>query len=259
MLKKLKTLFTVLVTVSLILALICITKAQALDEMQAFFSKDYAGISIQVNATREAVPSSDLAINLWINCTADGVYADYLNLSVYGYRHFRYGLEKITLNATCVMQEILLAYNYTSEYNYTAHIPNDVWDLTYAELDLEYTIKGSPFQYNEIFPITTVRNVLWMELEEQLKSLNASYQQLNLTLEQLNRTFWESFKMNFSAENLALLNQTYWQLRKNYTALQISLGDLDNARRAMAILAVTTIFFVATTIFFVMRKPKKYW
>ena len=237
--KKLKFLTVVFVTLNLVLAVIQSTTAQTSEEMQAFFSKDYAGISIQVNATQKAVPGSDIAISLWINCTADGVYADYLNLSVYSYRHFRYGLEKITLNTTWVMQKTLLVYNYTSEYNYTVYVPNDVWDLAYAELYLKYAIKGSPFQYDEIFPITTVRNVLWEELETQLKTLNESYQQLNSTFEQL--------------------NQTYWNLQQNYTALQGSLGELDNARRVMTVLAITTIFFVVTTIYFVLRKPKKLW
>jgi len=257
--KNLKTLTTIFVTLSLTLALTQRTTAQTPEEMQTFFSKDYAGISIQVNATQTTVPDSNIAIGLWINCTADGVYADYLNLSVYGYRHFRYGLEKITLNATCVMPKTPLVYNHTREYNYTVYVPNDVWDSIYAELYLKYAIKGSPFQYDEIFPITTVRNVLWEELEKQLKILNESYQQLNSTFEQLNQAFLESFEMNLSAENLALLNQTYWNLRQNYTVLQGNLGELDNARRVMTVLAITTVFFVVTTIYFVVRKPKKFW
>lgn len=255
-LKKLKALTALLVTMLLTLSTIRITTAQTSDEIQTFFSSDYAGISIQVNATREADPGENIAINLWLNCTADGVHVYYLNISIYGYRHFKYGLEKITLNFTCVLENIPLVYNHTSEYNYTVPIPSDVWDVTYAELCLKYAIKGLPLEYNPFFPITTVRNVLWEELETletQLKRLNQSYQQLNntywqlnSTYEQLNQTFWEL------QQNYTSLNQTYWNLKG-------SMGELETTRNIMTVLAITTVFFVATTVYLVVRKPKQYW
>jgi hypothetical protein len=65
--------------------------------------------------------------------------------------------------------------------------------------------------------------------------------------------------MNLSTENLAYLNKTYWELQHNYTALQGSLNELDNTRSAVAALAITTVIFVATTIYVIMRKPKQYW
>lgn len=239
--------------------------AQTSDDMQTFFSGEYAGISIQVNATQKTVPGANITINLWINCTADGVYLDYLNLSIYGYSHFKYGLEKTTLNATCIMQKASLIFNHTSEYNYTVPVPSNVWDLTYAELRLKYTIKADLLEHNESFPITTVRNVLWEELEETLRLLNETYQRLNNTYWQLNSTFgqlsqifWEAFQMNLTAENLALLNRTYWELQENSTAFQGNVNELNNTRTAVGVLAITTVFFVATTIYMVMRKPKQY-
>jgi len=262
-----KSLITFLVTLTLALALIRNATAQSSSEMQTFFSKDYPGISIQVNGTRQADPGENITVGLWINCTADDVYVDYLNISFYGYRHFRYGLEKTTLNFACMMNNSLLGYHNASEQDYTMPIPNDVWDLTYAEIRLKYSIKASsPTEYDEIFPITTMRNVLWEELEKKLEwwnethqLLNTTYWQLNSTYELLDQTFWESFQMNLSTENLAYLNKTYWELQHNYTALQGSLNELDNTRSAVAALAITTVIFVATTIYMIMRKPKQYW
>jgi hypothetical protein len=60
------------------------------------------------------------------------------------------------------------------------------------------------------------------------------------------------FQMNLTAESLARLNETYWGLKG-------SSNELGNTRMAVAILVVTTVFFVATTIYLVMRKPKEYW
>jgi hypothetical protein len=245
--RKLRIVTSIFVMLILTLALAKSTvAAQTPEEMETFFSSEYAGISIQLNATQETVPGANMTINLWINCTADGVYVNYFNLSIYGYKHFRYGLEKLELLLTSPIKEQSLVYHNASQCNYTILVPTDVWDLTYAELHLKYAIKTSPYEYEETFPITTVRNVLWEELEQELTSLNETYLQLNSTYWQLNATFEQ-------------LNQTYWELQQNYTALKGSVNELGNTRTAVAALAITTVFFVATTLYMVIRKPKQYW
>jgi len=251
--RKVRTVTSIFIMLILALTFFkCTVAEQTLDEMQTFFSSEYAGISVQLNATRETVPNANITINLWINCTAVGVYLNYLNLSVYGYGHYEYGLEEITLDAICVAQKISLVFNHTSEYDYTVPVPDNVWDLTFVELRLKYTIKGDPIEHNESFPITTVRNVLWEELEEKYQNLNNTYWQLNSTVEQLNQIFWQMFQMNLTEESLASLNETYWGLKG-------SSNELGNTRMAVGILAVTTVFFVATTLYLVMRKPKESW
>jgi hypothetical protein len=250
--RKLRTVTSIFVMLILALTLVKSTTAQTPEEMQTFFSRKYVGISIQVNATRETVPGANITIKLLVNCTADDVYVDYLNLSVYGYKHVEYALEKATLRPICVIKQTFLVYHNASQHNYTIPVPNDVWDLTYAELHLKYTISGELKERDETFSITTVKNVRWEELEEKYQKLNNTYWQLNSTVEQLNQTFWQMFQMNLTAESLALLNETYWGLKG-------SSNELGNTRMAVGILAVTTVFFVATTLYLVMRKPKESW
>lgn len=248
-LKKLKNLAIISVLSILALTFVRGTAAQKSDNMQTFFSKNYPGISIKVNATQETVPGENATVNLWINCTADGVQVDYITFKVHG---FRYGQEKILLNYEHVIENTSLVLSHTSQYNCTVSIPNDVWDATYAELHLKYAIVDLTLEYNPSFSVTVVRNVYLEELEDKLESLNR-------TLGQLNQTFWECFKMNFTAENLANLNQTYRELEQKCNSLQGGISELENTRQAVIILAITTIFFVATTIYMVMRKPKQYW
>jgi hypothetical protein len=250
-LKKLKTLTTISIMLILTIPLIQNATAQTSDKMQTFFSKKYAGISIKFSATQEATPGENITINLWINCTADGINVNYLTLKVYG---FRYGQEKIEppLHSTYVVENITLVFNYTYQYNFTVHIPNNVWGATYAELHVRYAIVDSPFEYNPNFSITIVRNVYLEELENMFKNLNYTHWQLN-------QIFGECFQMNLTKENIHGLNQTYWELQQNYTSVQGSLIELGNTRMAVIILAITTIFFVATTFYVVMRKPKQYW
>jgi hypothetical protein len=235
----------------LTLALIQNATAQTSDEMQTFFSKKYAGITIKFNATQETTPDQNMTINLWINCTASDVNVTRLTLSIYG---FRYGKEKILLKSVHEIENTLpLFFNQTKQYNYTVHIPHDVWDATYAELYIKYTVaEPTPLERNPIFSITIVRNVYLEELENMFRNLNQTYWQLN-------ETFSECFQMNLTKENLDRLNQTHWELQQNYTSVQGSLIELGNTRMAVIILAITTIFFVATTLYVVIRKPKQYW
>jgi len=249
-LDKIKTLITISVTLILTLALIQNTTAQTSDEMQTFFTKPYVGITIKFSATPETVPGKNITIDLWINCTADDVNVECLTLSIYG---FKWGREKVPLKSERIIEFTSpLVFNYTSQYNYTVHVPHDVWDAIYAELHIQYTVVDSTFEENPNFSITIVRNVYLEQLENAFKNLNYTYWQLN-------QTFWESFQMNLTKENLDGLNQTYWALQQNYTSVQGSLIELGNTRIALIILAITTIFFVATTFYVVMRKPKQYW
>jgi hypothetical protein len=249
-LKRLKTLTTILVMLVLTLALIQNATAPTSEEMQTFFSINYVGISIKLSATRETMPDENMTINLWINCTAADVDAECLTLSIYG---FRYGKEKILLKSVHEIKNTShLVFNHTEQYNYTVHIPHDVWDAIYAEMHIEYTVVDSTFEENPNFSITIVRNVYLEELENMFKNLNYTYWQLN-------ETFSECFQMNLTKENLDSLNQTYWALQQNCTSVQGNLIELGNTRTAVIILAITTVFFVATTFYVVMRKPKQYW
>lgn len=224
-----KALITILMTLILTLAFAQGVKAQTTDDLQTFFSRDYAGISIRVDATQEIIPGENLTMKLWVNCTATGVKVEYLNLSVHG---FRGGKEKIQLDAVCLIQNSSLAFNHTIECEFPVQVPVDVWDAAYTELYLKYFIYSSVFEYNPSFSITIVRNIYYERLQEDFRNLNESYYQLN---------------------------QTFWELQQNYTALQKSLNALDSTRQAAAALAVTSVFFIATTIYLVMRKPKQYW
>jgi hypothetical protein len=217
-------------------------QAQFSDEMQTFFYRDYAGITIRVNATNETLPDGNLTVRLWLNCTAVGVYINYLNLTIYG---FKEGEQKISLNNTCLLENSQLPFNFTEEYEVVVHVPENVWGTAYLELRLEYSIVDLPLKYGEGFSITAIKNI-------EFENLKKEYQELN-------QTFWESFGKNLTRDDLLSLNATYWELLQNYTTLERSINELNNTRMAVGVLAVTTIFFVATTAYLIMRKPKSYW
>lgn len=242
-LRNLKRAFVYLILFSFALTLLRTAAVRSTDEMQNVLSKDYAGISIRISATNETVPDGNMTVDLWVNCTATGVEMGCLELGIYG---FRSGQAKTLLNATSVLTNTSLLFTNTTEYVYDVLVPSDVWGVVQGELHVEYLVVDQAIVRDESFTMTFVRNVYWEELERQFQALNDTYQLLNSTYWSLNDTY-------------ALLNQTYWELQQNYTSLQGVTNELDGTRRVVAILVVTTVFFIATTAYLVIRKPRQYW
>ena len=232
---KLKKVSAVLTIFAFTFALISVANAQTSTEnMETFFDTVIPGIEIQVNATAEAQPTENITVIFTLKRTNDvsDVYINYFNLSIYG---FIQGKEK-TLIAN-ISEDNFPLYDTPKEQNFTFPVPEQVWDATYGEIILTYSAKYGivRVEIDQLtcgFAMTIVGNVYLEKLEDDFESLNESYAQLN---------------------------QSYWDLQQNYTALQGSLNELDNTRRAVAIFAITTVFFVATTAYLILRKPKEHW
>ena len=229
-LKKLKVM-AILKMLILTVAILNQAKAQTPDGMCTFFYKNYAGITIRVDATNKTDPNENLTVRLWLNCTdgANIVHIEYLNITVYG---FIEGEQKIPLNDTSIFKDESLYFNQTREYEITVHVPPKIWGVTYVEIILKYSIQEDSFQKTEGFSITAIRNVEFEELKDEYRQLNDTFTQLN---------------------------QTYWELMKNYTELEGRLGELNTTRVAVGVLAIIAFFFVITTLYLAMRKPKQYW
>ena len=205
--------YSVIVLITMIVALVFarINIARAEDELKTFYSKDdLAGISIMIDATAETVPGGNMTIATWVNCTATGVEVEQINMTVYGLIG---GEEETPLATLDVVENRTLAFNSTSEYNYTLTVPDDVWGVTFADLHLKYFIYSSGFEYNPSFPLTIVRNIYYEQLKEDFNNLNSSLIQLNTTYWQLDANY-SQLSTSYSQLNntYSELNSTYWQL-----------------------------------------------
>jgi hypothetical protein len=244
--RKLRTVTLIFVTLILTLTLVKSTVvAQTPDEMQTFFDSEIPGLKIQVNATAETEPSQNITVALNLKPQTI-VEVTYFNLSIFGFIN---GTYKTMIYTTLVSN---------FPFNDTFSVPEQVWGVTFGEITLTYNVTyviqqgniqtKTTITYENLkvgFDMTRVKNVYLETVEEQLKNLNS-------TFEQINQTFWQMFQMNLTAENLAQLNETYWSLKG-------SSNELGNTRTAVGVLAVTTVFFVATTLYLVMRKPRESW
>ena len=215
------------------------------EEMKVFLSSEMTGIKIQVNATAKTQPGKNLTILLTLGTTMN-VHIDRINLEVFGFVN---GTDQLSLGN--ISDSNLDMNNTLKNYTKIVIVPNNVWGITYGEIRLAYYadmggfVAGFPNIVNG-FPLTLVENTLLKNLEEQVKNLNESYNQLAQKYSNLTETY-------------AALNRTYWDLNQSYTSAQNSLGELDNTRRLTTILAITTVFFLATTVYIILRRPRDYW
>jgi len=237
------------------------TQAQT-ENMKTFLDSKLPGIAIQVNATAETQPNQNINISISLKRQTT-VYVEYFNIRVYGFVN---GTQKALM---WNLSDINFPLTETPQtYNDTFDVQENVWDVAYGEVTISYNATyvgdfGSlEIPYRNItlgFTMTHVENVYLKSLREQLEDLHA-------LLEQFNETFLMSFDMNLTLDNLIELNRTYWEIWQNYTELQQNydalrggIAELEGTRRALAILVIIAVFFVASTLYLFIRRPKEQW
>ena len=245
----------ILIVGILTLSMVCRAKAQAAgSNIENFFDSQMPGLSIQVNATAETRPGGTLTVWLLIWPQPETkVHVDFFRLDVYGFLN---GTERVSIGN---INDSNLPNGTESDYNETFTVPYGVSGVTFGEITLTYSLtysislgtsKGSlvlPF-LNTVsgFYMTHVKDTLLESVQNQLKDLNGNYTQLKGEYSNLTNAYIQ-------------LNQTYLQLQQNYTSLQSSIGQLDSTRNVAVVLAITTVFFVITTVLMIMHRPKESW
>ncbi len=243
---------------TLLLALISTAKTQTqTSAMETFLDSKIPGIKVQVNATSRAQPTSSISVALSLTSDVSTVHVKTVRITIYGFLN---GTEKIEIYSN-VSGNFPLSKANPVVYPHQVFVPEHIYGITYGEIYLDYnaTVKDElgiehsyPFQQTLGFTMTRIENVYLKSIEEQLANLRD-------VLDGLNQTFRECFGKNLTTDELLSLNQTYWQFKQEYESLKGVKSELDNVRTAMVFLAVVTVFFVATTAYLVLRRPKSYW
>jgi hypothetical protein len=213
---------------------------------ESFLDTPVLGVRIQVNATTQARPGQNITVILALTAEPDAakIKVQYFNLTIIGFLNGTYStLMKSAYDANFSLDSDSPSY----ERNYTFPIPEWISGKAYGQITLShwatYQLQTSSVINNTItvynnasvcgFYMTDVENVYLEELQQNYQQLNQSYTQLNYN---------------------------YTQLQKNLTdALRGNTNNLDSARTVITVLMITTIFFVATTLYLVIRKPKEPW
>ncbi len=213
------------------LSIVSSIRAQSADELKTFYSTNYPGIALKVDATNETDPGKNVTLKLLADRTSSDVfYVECFNMTVYGFKLG--GPEEAVLYSALLVSNVSLTSNQTINQTHTIPVPSDVYGPVFCRLYFKYVTADESVLRNPDFAITSVRNI--------------DYENLKDAFQHLNETYWH-------------LNQTYWELQENYTDLQKSMTDLSNTRILATVFLVTTVFFVATTLYLTLRKPRESW
>lgn len=227
-------------TLLVILALSLVLKsyAQENNDIQTFYHHDEACLIIKVKAPSSTEPEQKINVSVSFYCYAQNLTVSYLYVTIYD---FKSGQEKIQI-ATLTLVKKGSGYNPQNNETYTqtyeVEISKDAWDITYGEISCQWKLPGHDYYIsNDGFAMTYVWNVKMDEFKVKLENKTQEYNKL-----------WQNYTQ---------LNQTYWDLAANETlGTEVELG---NTRLAMIIFIIATVFFAATTIYLMVRKPREYW
>jgi hypothetical protein len=239
-------LFLIVSIVALTVTLISARKAGAVEQqMQTFLDTEIPGMKIQVNATSQTQPGSSLTVSVNL-VTQTNVSVDKFNLEIFGFIN-----DSIRTSLANITDSYFRLNSDSRTHSAVVQVPEQIWGIAYAELKISYSadIGGIELTFPSMttgFTLTTIENTYLENLETQAKNLNETNYQLSQKISNLTSDFNQ-------------LNNTYWELQGNYTLLQGNAGELDNTRRLTAVLGIVAVFFVATTVYLVVRRPRESW
>jgi len=211
------------------------------------YLEDKYGSVIPYTISRNNVTVEVLPLEVWVDekyvelkQEYDGLLENYTNLEA----------EYRDLNST---YHNLLAGYYS--LNSTLHI------LLSNFIDLQGKYATLSSDYEDLLEDFKSLNTALNDLQTKYGLLNSTYYDLNADYKSLNQTYHNYVETHsYSNSEYETLQSNYQTLESNYKSLQSGYESLtDNfamAKNLNYILTITTATFIATTVYFVKRKPK---
>lgn len=130
---------------------------------------------------------------------------------------------------------------------YTTYVRSTTYDellSLYNELLVNYNTLQA--DYNEVLTNYTALNSTYLSLVKDYNSIQTNYDALNSSYESLNASY-NSLTLTYDS-----LREDYNYIKTKYDA---ALGELTIVRPLMYVFAITTVIFVAATIYFRKKAP----
>ena len=222
-----------------ITCLTCNVKAEAITRVYVY---SFAGIEVRIEYPFQTYPNQNITINVTTKALTD-LTVNYTRVDLY-VLHNKTKDEILFHSIIHISEPKLLNGGEWFNKTYEVTIPEYAINLVYGKLILKWTLRGTgeaeSYERELLVLLSYLRS---LELEN-LRNENAVLKG-NLTKLQ---------------NELTTLNTTLTELRNNLTDIQKRYeGELSGTRSTVAVLAITTVFFLATTAYLIFRKPKQYW
>jgi hypothetical protein len=196
-------------------------------------------LTVEIRNPSEAYPNQTINVNVTVKALVN-LTINQVAIELYTFNDSKF------YDVTYVNRESQVALSGGKSLNKTCNftIHEQASNIVYGKLILEWTKKGTEG---------------WETIGKEPTFIMAYLK--NSELEKLRSKVPELEKENNELKgNVTDLNNTLTELLNNLTDLENRYeGELGGTRSVMIILAITTIFFVATTAYLFIRKPKQYW
>lgn len=254
--------------ITLVMASTAVAQPITQQEEGIVYDKRIGCLIVQVKTCPQQLYQGE-KVNITLRIEAEyDIYVDYVQLNVSGVKNKR---DCVLLNATRI-ENFNLDRNAWREHKYEVRIPEDISPGgIYGEISYRWALKGDEWLWVEItssgFVVTYVKDKAYEELLKRYDELSRNYTELKFQFENLElqyqnlTTIFNKLSSNYTMlrESYNALQANYTWLEGNYTALKSEIGTLSNTRQLMYVFLVTTVFFVATTMYLVTRKTRRYW
>jgi hypothetical protein len=201
-------------------------------------------LKIHVENPPEAYPDQNVTLNM----TAEASAKLAINSAT---------IELYTLNSSTMNGEKFATIEFISYSNplflsggqspyktsYDATVPTSAFNVIYGKLTLNWTEMGTEESNTYTRQTTFVMASVYNPELERMRDLLPKLQIQNA----------------IQRRNMTDMNDTLTQALNDLTdAKNRYEGDMSNTRSVVTLLGITTVFFVATTVYLIMKKPKDY-
>lgn len=240
MMKSLKISKTLMLTMLMLLATTMMHDANAnsSDQVREYkYTPIPNDLSVEIKNPLEAYPNQTINVNVTIKALVN-LAINRVAIELYTFNDSKFG------DAIYVEKETPLSSGESFNKTLNVTISEQASNIVYGKLIVEWTKKGTEGWETIGRATTFIMTFLRNQELERLRNKVPGLEKENAELK----------------GNITDLNNTLTELLGNLTDIENRYeGELSGTRSAITILVIVTIFFVATTIYLFMRKPKQYW
>jgi hypothetical protein len=227
--------FRVLTSMMLISLMVAMSSSVAANASVHVYRYSFAGIEILIENPSEIYPNQTITVNVstkaQVNLTVNWIW-----LELYTFHNLTTE-ENIFCNITHISASTSLYSGQWLNSSYEVPIPEYAVNVLYGKIALKWTISGTEetttYERKLIFIMGYLKSLELENLRNEIGRLKSENDQLR--------------------DNLTELLNNLTEVKNRYE------GELNGTRSTVAVLAITTVFFLATTAYLVLKKPKEYW
>lgn len=224
-------------------ALLPYARASASDQIASYEYGLY-NLKIHVENLPEAYPEQNLTINVTAEASAK-LTINYTAIELCTFNSSTMNGERFAYIELVNYSNPLFLSGGQSSYktSYNATVPASAFNVVYGKLTLIWTEMGTEESNTYTRQTTFIMASVYNPELERLRDLVPKIQKQNAILR----------------KNITDMNDTLTHALNDMSdAKNRYEGDIGNTRSVATLLGVTTVFFVATTVYLVVKKPKDY-